>query len=213
MDKIIEIITVSLLLFFLCVLCRYIYKRAFAIGKIKTLQAVSSAKITKARPGFASYFKLTESADLIVEVGRCIYFIRFLNGKGAHRFMHFASPEFFVTYSKMRFSVGSLTSIRGRRAMAKSPGFITTGAHSVKILPPLKIPDEYIKERDVYEKELVPVLILNPAPNEVSYVTENKTSIKVAFTGDEIYGQKVFTATSFVSYAERTKRAERYYKG
>ena len=126
--------------------------------------------------------------------------------------MHFASDKYFVTYSKMRFSVGNLTQLRGRRAVSGSSGFITTGAHSVKILPTLKIPEEYLRMRDIYGKILVPVLILNPAPNEVSYVTEKKTSIKVAFTGDEVYGQKIFTATSFVSYAERMKRAEKFYE-
>lgn len=209
MVKIIEIATVLLILFFVCVLCRYFYKRACAIRKINTLKTVSSAKIKKNRSPLASYFILSDKADLIVEVGKRVYFARFLNGKGAHRFMHFASPKFFVTYSKMRFSVGNLTALRPRRAVTKSPGFLTTGAHSVKILPPLKIPEEYIRISKEYGQVLESVLILNPAPNEVSYVTENKTSIKVAFTGDEIYGQKIFTASTFVSYAERVWREDR----
>ncbi len=212
MDKIIEITAVALLLFLVYVLCRYIWKRAAAIRKIKKLTEISEAKVKIVRSPFASYFTLSDKADLIVEIGRRIYFVRFLNGKGAHRFMHFASPSFFVTYSKMRFSVGNLTHLRGRRAVTKSPGFLTTGAHSVKILPTLTIPDEYIRQRDIYYKSLEPVLILNPAPNEVSYVTDTKTSIKLAFTGDALYGQKVFTASSFVSYAERIAREDKIYE-
>lgn len=211
MGQIIEITVVLLIFFFACLLCRYIYKRAAAIRKIKTLKTVSRVKIKKIRSPFASYFTLSDNPDFIIEIGRRVYLIRFLNGKGTHRFMHFASPKFFVTYSKMRFSVGNLTSLRGRYAVTKSSGFLTTGAHSVKILPPLTIPDEYIRATEIYGKLIEPVLILSPAPNEVSYVAENKTSIKVAFTGDEIYGHKVFTASSFVSYAERVYREDKIY--
>ena len=49
-------------------------------------------------------------------------------------------------------------------------------------------------------------LILNPAPCEVSYVTEKKTSIRVAFTGDKVYGTEIFTATTFVNHIERESR-------
>lgn len=210
MAKILEIVLISLLLFLLYLVGYYTYKRIFAMRKILTLKESAKARVKRLRHPFASFFKLSDKPDLVIQIGKSIYLVRFINGRGARRFMHFASESFFITYSKMRLSVGSLTSLRGRRGPSK-PGFITTGAHSVKILPKLNIPEEYITKRDVYDTKLVPVLILNPAPNEVSYVTEKKTSIKVAFTGDEIYGQKIFTATSFISYAERIKRAEEVY--
>ena len=208
MIKIIEFLIVITACVLLYRLFHYIQKRAYAMKKLSTLKESSGAKITRCRSPFASYFTLSEKPDAVAEIGNCIYFIRFLNGRGRRRFMHFASREYFVTYSKMRISIGSLTRRRGRRGVTADAGFVSTGAYSVKILPELKIPDKYVAARDFYEKELVPVLILNPAPNEVSYVTEAKTSIKVAFTGDELYGQKIFTATSFAAYAERAKRAE-----
>ena len=211
MNKIFEVALIIIICALLYLFFYYVYKRIYAMKKLSSLKESSGAKITRCRCLFASYFKLSEKPDVIVEIGNCVYFVRLLNGRGGRRFMHFASREYFVTYSKMRLSIGNLTYFRGRRGMSGAPGFITTGAHSVKILPKLDIPDEYIAQREIYGKILIPVLILNPAPNEVSYVTENKTSIKVAFTGDEIYGQKIFTVTSFSSYAERVKRAESIY--
>ena len=55
----------------------------------------------------------------------------------------------------------------------------------------------------------VPVWIFNPAPGEVSLVTEEKTSIKLAFTGDTVYGEQIFTASTFAAYAERVFRDEK----
>ena len=208
MYKIIEVAVILILLFFAGVAVYYAYKRISAMKKIYGLIDASGAKITKTRSAFASFFKLSDKPDLIIDIGRRVYFVRLLNGRGSRRFMHFASDEFFVTYSKMRFSFGNLTHFRTRRSVTRSTGFLTTGAHSVKILPKLKIPDEYIYQRDLYDKILEPVLILNPAPNEVSYVTKSKTSIKVAFTGDEVHGQKIFTASSFASFAERVCRED-----
>ena len=85
---------------------------------------------------------------------------------------------------------------------------MTTSAHSVKILPKLQIPEEYVIRDEFDERKVVPVLLFNPAPCEVSYVSEAKTSIKVAFTGDEFYGMQIFTASTFVSYADRMMREE-----
>jgi hypothetical protein len=57
-------------------------------------------------------------------------------------------------------------------------------------------------------KNIVSVLILNPSPSVLSYVSDEKTSIKIAFTGDEMYGIKVFTGSTFLRYIDRMKREE-----
>jgi len=44
------------------------------------------------------------------------------------------------------------------------------------------------------------------APGELSYVSKEKTSVKIAFTDDEVYGMKVFTSSTFASYADRMSR-------
>ena len=87
-------------------------------------------------------------------------------------------------------------------------GFVTTKSRRAGILPKLQIPDEYIKISPSDEREIIPVLIFNPAPGEVSYVTEEKSSIKIAFSGDEFRGEKIFTPTTFVIWADRKKRQD-----
>ena len=56
---------------------------------------------------------------------------------------------------------------------------------------------------------VVPALIFSPAPGEVSFVTEERTSIMTAFTGDAVYGTRIFTPDTFVRYVERQHREER----
>ena len=55
-------------------------------------------------------------------------------------------------------------------------------------------------------KREMKILLFSPAPCEVSYVTEEKTSIKLAFTGDTLYSFKIFTPSTFATYAEREYR-------
>ena len=66
----------------------------------------------------------------------------------------------------------------------------------------MTVPEEYARDT----RKLVPVLIFSPAPNEVSYVTETKNSIRVAFSGDRVYGARIFTASTFLTIADREYR-------
>ena len=72
----------------------------------------------------------------------------------------------------------------------------------VRILPKLK----YELDRNAVGKEVIPVLIFNPAPHDVTYVTESKNRVAAAFTGDKVYDQTIFTASTFVTYADRYER-------
>ena len=185
----------------------YLVKRAQAITKLLSLKKDCKAKIIFTRMPFLSYFKLSAKPDVIVEIGSSVYLIRLINGKGGLRFLHFASKEFFVTFSKIRISIGSLLKIGARH---KSVSSQTTSKHSVKILPPLEIPEEYAQKSYFDLRKTVPVLIFTPAPNEITYVTESKNAIKSAYEGDFMYGQMVFTPSAFVTYADRARREEEY---
>ena len=199
------IFLVSAYLIFLFVF--YFTKRIRAIYKIASLKKTNGARISYTRVPFASYFRLSEKPDIIVEIGEKIYLIRLINGKGGLKYLHFASDEYFVTFSKIRISVSGLFRFGGRNKAVSSG---STSRHSVKILPKLEIPEKY--SSSYYEKEVIPVLIFTPAPNEITYVTESKTRIKPAFDGDLMYGQMIFTPSTFVSYADGMEREEKYRK-
>ncbi len=199
------ILIVSLYLIYLFFF--YFLKRIGAIYKIASLKKTNDAKIRYTRMPFASYFRLSAKPDIVVAIGNTTYLIRLINGKGGLKFLHFASPEYFVTFSKIRISVSGLFKF-GRRSKAVSSE--STSRHSVKILPKLQLPEEYTKPS--LERKLVPVLIFTPVPNEITYVTETKTRIKPAFDGDLMYGQMIFTPSTFISYADRKEREEKYRK-
>ncbi len=185
----------------------FFIKRVRTVVKISSLKKTNNAKITYTRMPFSSYFKLSPKPDIVVEIGRVTYLIRLINGKGALRFLHFASPEYFVTFSKIRISFSGLLGLARKNRVSNS---VSTSKRSVKILPHLEIPEKYTKPD--YQNKTVPVLIFTPTPNEITYVAETKTRIKPAFEGDLMYGQMIFTPSTFVSYADRTEREEKYKK-
>jgi hypothetical protein len=139
-------------------------------------------------------FRFSREAEYTVNVWGENYVIRTYNGDGGGNAVHFATEKFTVLYSRLK--TGVYTPRNGRIFTMK--GF-SIGA-KVKVLPSLIQPPE-LSGRDFCE-----VIIFNPAPTEVSYVAREKTSIKVAFTGDEIYGRKIFTASTFEIFIDREAR-------
>lgn len=205
MNDIIEFLLIIFSAYIIYRLVFYVTKRSFAMAKISKLKKECGAKIFYTRLPFLSYFKLSSKPDMVLEIGDTAYLVRFINGKGNLKFLHFASPKYFVTFSKMRISISSLFKIGGRYKNASAS---STSAQSVKILPELKIPEKYTEDRDRDIQKAVPVLILSPVPNEVTFVSEARTSIKIAFVGDDVYGQKIFTPSTFVTYADRARREQ-----
>lgn len=189
-------------------LCFYISKRLSLIFRLLSLKKLCGATVRFTRFPLLSLIAPSKKPDAVVEIGNTVYLIRLINGRSGLHFLHFASPEYFVTFLKSRFFLGGRVRVRGRFFVTEHKGYITTSGHSVKILPPLEECEKYANQSGFYEKKTVPVLIVNPTPCEVSYVTASKSSIKVAFTGDEIYGVKLFTPKTFVIHADREKREE-----
>ena len=143
----------------------------------------------------------SEKADITVEILDTVYLIRLYSGGGITKFVHFASPKYSVRFSRLktgRFVINGR--IRSRFVTFADSAF-NVGTRVI-ILPDFPIPDD---DR-FFGKKIERVLLFNPAPNEVSYVTEEKTSIQTAFDGDEMYGMKVFTGSSFIAYADRETR-------
>ena len=198
MTKLLELfITVSLIVIAFNVLS-IIWARLGLIGRINKLRAYAKAEITYLRSPLTSLIKLSHTPDITVRAGDTLYLVRLYNGGGIDKVIHFASPDFTVKFSRMK--TASYTS-RGKGAGVLSRLGFAVGSRVIPI-PRLDTSD--------YEGELkaVPVLIFCHEPGEVSFVTEEKTSIMTAFTGDGIYGTRIFTVSTFVSYVERAYREE-----
>ncbi len=200
--KLIEALLFIVSLVILYKLISFLTRRMRGIFKILALRRECGLSVRLLRSPLLTLFGTDERADAAVEIGDDVYLLRFVSGRSGRKHFHFASKRFYVTFSSMRITLGALLNVGRRYKVTRGSGYQTTSSHSVKILPELRIPEEYGDGR----KRIIPVLILNPAPTEVTYVTEERTAIKAAFEGDDVYGQRIFTASTFFIYADRVKR-------
>ena len=183
-----------------------IVKRTTCVMRINSLRRECGATVKYLRSPYLSFFKSSAMPDVAITVGDTVYLVRFISGIGGFKRLHFASKEFYVIYQTARIHAGGKVYKRPFRRAAENHGYKLSYGARVRILPPLEIPEEY-KIRNEYDtREVIPTLLFNPAPCEVSYVTPEKTSIKVAFTGDKVFGASIFTGSTLVSYADRHKR-------
>ncbi len=200
--RFLEVLFVIFLLVLIYKLVFCFVKRIRGILKIKALKSECGATVIFIRSPIAFFFRTSKKPDIAVEIGDDIYLLRLLNGKGSRRHLHFASKRFYVTFSSMKITLGALLNVGRRYKVTRGSGYQTTSNHSVKLLDELSVPEKYNKTN----KNIISVLLLNPAPAEVTYVTDERTSIKAAFEGDDVYGQKIFTASTFFIHADRRKR-------
>ncbi len=156
------------------------------------------------RNPIAAFFKMSHAPDLTLEVGNKIFLVRFYNGRGPRSQVHFANAEYSAVFSILMVrSFGGMASAitnlggRGVRRSQSTTSIMT----KVRIVP--KLDCEAHKRPG---KMLIPVFIFNPAPSNVSYVSAEKTSIKLAFTGDIFNDTMIFTGSTFKSYIEREAR-------
>lgn len=180
---------------------RYISKRIGLLRCISRLKKECNAKITLHKSPFRPMWRASKDPDITVEILDTVYLIRLYSGISSSRSVHFANEEYSCIYLRLRVSARAPHGT-GANSLAMTPG--VNFAAKVRRLAPLEVPHEY----DNTDKMIVKVMLMNPAPNVLSYVTPEKTSIKIAFTGDELHGQKVFTAETFMRYADRMKREE-----
>ena len=120
------------------------------------------------------------------------YSVRLFSGKGAFYAVHIANREYAAVYMKTGGAVKVRRFVRSMAAVHES---------SRVYFPRTVIMKPIEKEPDDTE-----VMIFSPAPRELTYVSEKRTSIKVAFTGDVVYGMKIFTKSTFVSFIDRDTR-------
>lgn len=201
MTDLFEIIFIVLGVVFGCKLISFSSKRILFLMRLSTLKRECNAKIRLHSFLFRPMWIKPKGPDATVEIADTIYLIRLYSGAGKYHSVHFASEEYSCVYMRMRASARSPYGT-GASSLAMSSGINLSA--KVHRITPMEIPEQYKESK----KKVVRVLLLNPAPSVLSYVSPEKTSIKIAFTGDEMHGQKVFTADSFMRYADRMKRED-----
>ena len=198
MVDIIEMILFFLVLFLIVRLIIFITKRVLLLIRVYSLVGMCNAKVTLHTFPFRPMWMTSKLPDISVKIFNTVYLLRIYSGEGFARSVHFVNEKYSVVYTQVK---GGTRRPRTHREMPSLLGGVNIGA-VVNILPPMEIPKEYEGERVHFEE----ILLLNPAPLDLTYVTKEKTSIRIAFTGDDLYGMKVFTASTFMRYADRESR-------
>lgn len=183
----------------------FLSKRIKAHRRFKALAKTGKLKLKFTRSFFSSLFKISHAPDIVAEIGDNIYLLRYYNGKGRRHQVHFANEEFSVRYQILSIRSFFAASSRNLQGEVKDSESTTAVRRKVIILPKLEVPEEY-RDAEEFGKKIVPILVFNPAPSNLTYVSDEKTSIKLAFTGDSFRGIKIFTGTSAANFLEREQR-------
>lgn len=147
--------------------------------QVTNLLALFSKKVTK-KP----FAKLT--------VRDKTYAVRLFNGKGYSHVAHIVNS----TYASVFLKTGGAVKVRS----------LARHVIAVKEASRVYFPRTVFLPETSNDKGEIPILLFSPSPRELTYVTAERTSIKAAFTGDEIFGSKVFTKTTFANFIDRDSR-------
>ena len=135
---------------------------------------------------------ITQKPVYRVKVHSKTYAVRLFSGKNYLHAVHIVNREFAAVFMKSGGAVKVRRFVRSMRAVHEDSRVYFP--RTVIMKPIEKLPDD------------IEVMLFSPAPRELTYVSENRTSIKVAFTGDEVYGMKIFTKTTFTNFIDRDTR-------
>ena len=205
MGEIVLFIVIVLAVIQIYRILRSLVKRIFLIKKLGELKKTEGVTVKYCAFPLLSLLKLSSKPEVVVETKETVFLIRLFGASSNHRRVHFANPEFTVTIKGKRRDAGArVVGTRGRRYVVKVNDYSSPKSGKVRILPKLRIPDEY----ELSRQKIVPVLIFNPAPHDVTYVTPEKNKVVAAFTGDTVYTEKIYTASTFVTFADRYAREE-----
>lgn len=130
---------------------------------------------------------VTRKSAATVTVGTKRYAIRLFNGRSKMHSVHIASPEYAAVYIK-----GDVDAGHGKQLLYSS-----SGVHAPRCV--------YIPPRSTCEGD-IPVTVLDPAPSELTYVTAAKTSVRIAFTGDLVGEERIFTRRTLERFIDRDSR-------
>ena len=161
----------------------------FSILKLKKIDTVS-VKITNF-PALISK-RVTKKPFALVILNGKTYAVRLFNGKGFTHAAHIVNESYAAVFMKTGGAVKVRRFIRTAVAVQE--------AARVYFPRTVFLPDVSDKTDEI------PILLFSPAPRELTYVTKERTSIKAAFTGDEIFGFRVFTKKTFSSFIDRDSR-------
>ena len=204
----VDIINIALLIIGIILVLRlskWIRKRLRLIARLQTLEKEYGGDVKFLRFPLLPTRLGSPKPDVYIRILDTVYLIRLYSGRGKHHMVHFASEKFSVRYMKMALRMLASPRRPGKGIAYAESGKAFTVSSRVFVSVPMEAPEDLIGDAKRVEK----ILLFNPAPHAVSYVNDERTGIKLALVGDELYGMKIYTGSSFVAYAsEQCKKDE-----
>ena len=136
--------------------------------------------------------RVTKKPFAKIKVSGKIYAVRLFNGKGFSHAAHIVNESYATVFMK----TGGAIKVRR---------FVRTVA-AVHEAARVYFPRTVFLPDTTNDNGEIPILLFSPTPRELTYVSQERTSIKAAFTGDEIFGSKVFTKKTFANFIDRDSR-------
>ena len=202
----VDIINIALLIIGIILILRlskWIRKRLRLVARLQTLEKEYGGNVKFLRFPLLPTRVGSPKPDVYIRILDTVYLIRLYSGRGKHLMFHFASEKFSVRYMKMALRMLASPRRPGKGIAYAESGKAFTVSSRVFVSVPMEAPEELIGDAKHVEK----ILLFNPAPHAVSYVNDERTGIKLALVGDELYGMKIYTGSSFVAYAsEQSKK-------
>lgn len=199
MNEIIDAIILIILLLSAFFILRFLTKRTVLVVRLYSLARLTGGKIKLSSP-LLPLIPRPRKGAITLKILDTVYTLRLYSGGGGTKSVHFLDRRYSVTYTRTAIGTVSHSRLRGKARLITSDT-LNLGARVCV----LDAPEENTEGA-------VEVMLFNPAPMEVSYVDDTGSSVKLAFAGDEMHGEKVFTLSSFISYAERRYREQLHAK-
>ncbi len=195
MTELFEFLIILFIIVLACLLSAFLIKRIRALFSVLSLAKINSVSVRMLHP-INLLLPFTSRRPTARITAREKHFDVYLyHGGGRTKFVHIASDRYTVVFSKR----GGMT------AKGAGRGFGTKKRVVVNLPTGVSHPKVRLLPR-IESTDATPILLFCPAPHELTFVTPERTSIRVAFTGDKIGRWQIFTPDTLARYIDRESR-------
>ncbi len=177
-------------------LITFLTRRAWLIIRLFRIRKIDGASIKLTSPLSLLSRGVSRRPLISVTLGGAVYDVHLFNGGGRSRVVHIASPKFAVVFTRL----GGITPRRVSKTLTARPRAVVVMPSGVAGAKTRIIPTPARKNGHI------PVLLFSPEPSELTYVTKERTSIKVAFTGEQVGSWLIFTKDTLIRHLDRRSR-------
>ena len=174
----------------------FLTRRIALALRLRSLKKIKGAEVKLQAPLSLFSRGVSKRPYISVKVDGVTYDVHLFNGVGYTRVVHIASPKFAVVFTRL----GGITPRRVSKTLTARPRAVVVMPSGVARAKTRVIPEPK------REAGHIPVLLFCPEPSELTYVTKERTSIKVAFTGEQVGNWLIFTKSTLIRHMDRRAR-------